>query len=44
MAQRRAFNLDEAARLTYRALLLTGGVSGRPIVDCPWDLPDAGLI
>jgi ribulose-5-phosphate 4-epimerase/fuculose-1-phosphate aldolase len=44
MAHRRASNLDEAARMTYRALLLTGGLPGRPIVDCPWDLPDAGLI
>jgi L-fuculose-phosphate aldolase len=44
MAHRRASNLDEAARLTYRALLLTGGVSGRVIPDCPWELPADGLI
>jgi ribulose-5-phosphate 4-epimerase/fuculose-1-phosphate aldolase len=44
MAHRRASNLDEAARMTYRALLLSGGLPGRPIVDCPWDLPDDGLI
>jgi L-fuculose-phosphate aldolase len=30
LALRRALNLEEAARLTYRALLL-----GRPIVECP---------
>jgi ribulose-5-phosphate 4-epimerase/fuculose-1-phosphate aldolase len=44
MAYRRAVNLEEAARLTYRALLLTGGLPGRDVVECPWDLPDAGLI
>lgn len=44
MAHRRASNLDEAARLTYRALMLTGGLPGRSIPDCPWDpLPD-GLV
>jgi L-fuculose-phosphate aldolase len=42
MAHRRASNLEEAARLTYRALLLTGGLPGRPIADCPWALPDEG--
>ena len=40
MAHRRASNLEEAARLTYRALLLTGGLPGRPIPECPWELPD----
>ena len=30
MAHRRAANLEEAARLTYRALLLTGGRAQRP--------------
>ena len=44
MAHRRASNLEEAARLTYRALLLTGGLPGRPIPDCPWDLPDDGRL
>jgi L-fuculose-phosphate aldolase len=44
MAHRRASNLDEAARLTYRALLLTGGLPGRLIPDCPWELPPDGLI
>jgi L-fuculose-phosphate aldolase len=41
MAHRRASNLEEAARLTYQALLL-----GRPIPECPWELPPpvAGLI
>jgi ribulose-5-phosphate 4-epimerase/fuculose-1-phosphate aldolase len=35
MAYRRAVNLDEAARLTYHALLLTGGLAGRTIEECP---------
>jgi ribulose-5-phosphate 4-epimerase/fuculose-1-phosphate aldolase len=35
MALRRAMNLEEAARLTYRALLLTGGVGPRPLPECP---------
>ena len=35
MAYRRAVNLEEAARLTYRALLLTGGLSTRTIEECP---------
>ena len=35
MAYRRAVNLDEAARLTYSALLLTGGLPGRTIEECP---------
>ena len=41
MAYRRASNLEEAARLTYQALLL-----GRPVPQCPWELPPpgAGLI
>jgi len=38
MAHRRAANLEEAARLTYRALVLIGGISGQSIPDCPWDL------
>jgi L-fuculose-phosphate aldolase len=37
MAHRRAMNLDEAARLTLQALLLTGGLPGRPIVEAPTD-------
>jgi L-fuculose-phosphate aldolase len=36
MALRRALNLEEAARLTYRALLLTGGLGPRDIPDSPW--------
>jgi ribulose-5-phosphate 4-epimerase/fuculose-1-phosphate aldolase len=46
MAHRRASNLEEAARLTYQALLLTGGRPDRSIPDCPWDLPppSPGLI
>jgi L-fuculose-phosphate aldolase len=35
MALRRAMNLEEAARLTYRALLLTGGIGARPVPECP---------
>jgi L-fuculose-phosphate aldolase len=35
LALRRALNLEEAARLTYEALLLTGAASQRPIVECP---------
>jgi len=44
MAHRRASNLEEAARLTYRALMLTGGLPGRPIPECPWELPDDGRL
>jgi L-fuculose-phosphate aldolase len=43
MAHRRASNLDEAARMTYRALLLTGGLPDRPIVECPWELDDSPI-
>jgi L-fuculose-phosphate aldolase len=39
MAHRRASNLEEAARLTYRALLLRGGLPDRHVPECPWDLP-----
>jgi ribulose-5-phosphate 4-epimerase/fuculose-1-phosphate aldolase len=39
MAYRRASNLEEAARLTYRALALTGGLPDASIPECPWDLP-----
>jgi len=35
LALRRAVNLEEAARLTYRALLLTGGIGPRPVPECP---------
>ena len=35
MAYRRAVNLGEAAHLTYQALLLTGGLPGRSIEECP---------
>ena len=44
MAHRRASNLEEAARLTYRALLLTGGLPGRPIPECSWELRDDGRL
>lgn len=37
MAYRRAANLEEAARLTYRVLVLNGRLRGREIDDCPWD-------
>ncbi len=39
LALRRAVNLEEAARLTYRALLL-----GRPIVECPMEFGDSAHI
>jgi L-fuculose-phosphate aldolase len=39
MAHRRASNLEEAARLTYRALMLTGGIGKRKILECPWEAP-----
>jgi ribulose-5-phosphate 4-epimerase/fuculose-1-phosphate aldolase len=42
MAHRRASNLEEAARLTYRALVLAGGLPGRSIPECPWELPPPG--
>ncbi len=38
MAHRRAANLEEAAVLTYRALVLTGGLGSRTIPECPPDL------
>lgn len=41
MAYRRAVNLEEAARMTYRALLLTGHRSGAPIPECPPDFDQA---
>jgi L-fuculose-phosphate aldolase len=46
MAHRRASNLEEAARLTYRALLLAGVRPAQSIVECPWELPppSPGLI
>jgi ribulose-5-phosphate 4-epimerase/fuculose-1-phosphate aldolase len=37
VAHRRAANLEEAARLTYRALVLTGQLRGREIRECPLD-------
>lgn len=43
-AWRRAANLEEAARLTYRALLLTGGLPGRHIVECPVTFDDADTV
>jgi L-fuculose-phosphate aldolase len=46
MAHCRASNLEEAARLTYRALLLTGGLPDRAIPECPWEPPppSSGLV
>lgn len=34
-AHRRVVNVDEAARLTYQALALTGGIGPRTVPDCP---------
>jgi L-fuculose-phosphate aldolase len=44
LALRRALNLEEAARLTYRALLLTGALVDRPIVECPMEFGDSSTI
>lgn len=44
MAHRRAANLEEAARLTYRALLITGGLPGRSVAECPVEFLDRGVI
>jgi L-fuculose-phosphate aldolase len=46
MAHRRASNLEEAAVLTYRALMLTRGRPDLTIPECPWPLspPTLGLI
>lgn len=41
MAHRRAVNLEEAARLTYRALLLTGLAASPPVPECPISLDTA---
>jgi ribulose-5-phosphate 4-epimerase/fuculose-1-phosphate aldolase len=43
-AYRRAVNLEEAARLTYRGLVLTGGLVGRSIEECPLPAVEADLI
>jgi len=44
MALRRAVNLEEAARLTYRALLLTGGLAGRALPECPITYDDGAVV
>ncbi len=44
MAHRRAANLEEAARLTYRALLLAGGLPGRDLAECPVDFGPADTV
>ncbi len=44
LALRRVLNLEEAARLTYRALLLTGTAVNRSIVDCPITFNDTSTI
>jgi ribulose-5-phosphate 4-epimerase/fuculose-1-phosphate aldolase len=44
MALRRAMNLEEAAVLTYRALLLTGGLGRRPILDCPIEFAEDAAV
>jgi len=44
LALRRALNLEEAARLTCRALLLTGGIGPASIVDCPMDFSDTSTV
>ncbi len=44
LALRRALNLEEASRLTYRALLLTGGVHHRPLPECPIQFADEATV
>jgi L-fuculose-phosphate aldolase len=46
MAHRRALNLEEAARLTYRSLLIQGGLPrSRPVIECPSDfVEDPGIV
>jgi L-fuculose-phosphate aldolase len=44
LALRRVLNLEEAARLTYRALLLTGAVPSSSIVECPMDFTDVSVV
>jgi ribulose-5-phosphate 4-epimerase/fuculose-1-phosphate aldolase len=44
MAHRRAANLEEAARLTYRALMLAGALGGREITECPTEFLEAGAV
>jgi L-fuculose-phosphate aldolase len=44
MALRRAVNLEEAARLTYRALVATGGLAGRGVPECPVTYADDVLV
>lgn len=44
MAHRRAANLEEAARLTYQALVLTGGLRSREITECPWDVTSVNTV
>jgi ribulose-5-phosphate 4-epimerase/fuculose-1-phosphate aldolase len=44
MALRRAVNLEEAARLTYRALVLTGGLAGRSVPECPVSYTDDATV
>jgi len=44
MAHRRAVNLEEAALMTYRALLLTGGLGRQSIPECPADFVGTGTV
>jgi L-fuculose-phosphate aldolase len=44
LALRRALNLEEAARLTLRALVLTGALADHPIVECPMEFGEGGPI
>lgn len=43
-AWRRAANLEEAARLTLQAIVLTGGLPGQVVAECPVSFDDADTV